>query len=68
MLVEVAVEQLVDGGSRARALLDVDEAPADGVSLIPCLRPRRDHLDEVVPLLGDRVGTGVDAHAKGAAG
>ena len=31
------------------------------------IRTGRDHLDEVVPAPGDRVGTGVDAHAEGAA-
>src|SRR4051812_19954960 len=54
---------------RATALHDVvEQAPADGVSLIPCLRTWRDDLDEVVPLLCDRVSARVHAHAKGAAG
>ena len=69
-LVEVARQQLVDGRARARVALLVDladEAVASRPRLPLGLRTGRDDLDEVVPLLRDRVHAGVHAHAPGAA-
>jgi hypothetical protein len=57
VLVEVAVEQLIDGRRRARAasLFHLfDEPPTHLVGPLPRLRTGRDHLDQVVTALGDR--------------
>ncbi len=67
-LVEVAVEQLVDGGAGARgtALLDLlHELDADDLRLLLCARTGRDDLRRVVALAGQGVEPGVhaDAHA-----
>src|SRR4051794_3109796 len=71
VLLEVAVEQLVDRGRglRVAPLPDVREEPLpDLLGPIPRLRAGRDDLDEVVPALRHRVLPGVDPHAKGSAG
>lgn len=70
-LVEVALEQLVDGRVRPRVppLVDLThQSIPGGVSLLLGLRSRRDDLDEVVPTLRHRVDTGVYADAECTAG
>jgi hypothetical protein len=70
VLIEVAVQQLVDGGRRPRVapLPDVgEEAETDPFGALPGLRAGRHRLDEAVPALRDRVLTGVDPHAQGPA-
>jgi hypothetical protein len=65
VLVEVAVEQLVDGGRRppVAPLPDIsEEVEADLLGTLPCLGSGRHRLDEAVPSLRDRVMAGIDAH------
>ncbi|MDT7708089.1 MAG: hypothetical protein QOG20_3696 [Pseudonocardiales bacterium] len=68
---QMAVEQLVEGRVRARvpALVDLVEQPGPrGLGLAGRLRARRDDLHEHVALARDRILTGVDTDAQGAAG
>ena len=67
---EVPLEQLLDGGGGLRVplLVDLDREPAQRLlRLRRGGRPGGDHLAEVVPPLGQRVGAGVDRDAQGAA-
>ena len=64
VLVEVAVEQLVDRrrGLRVAPLLEPGEkVAADRIRLVPGFRPGWDDLHQVVSAPGDRVDTRVDA-------
>ncbi|GEL22948.1 hypothetical protein PSU4_19020 [Pseudonocardia sulfidoxydans NBRC 16205] len=66
VLVEVAVEQLVDRGRcvRTSSLLDLGhEAEPNLLGPVPYLRARRYYLDEVVPAFRDRVDAPVDAES-----
>lgn len=68
---QVPVEQLVHRRARARvpALVDLVEQLRPRLLSEPGgLRTGRDHLDEVVTASTHRVGAGVDAYTKGAAG
>jgi hypothetical protein len=67
---EIAVEQLIHGGSgpRVPALVDLVEHPdPSGLSLCAWTWARLDDLDEVVALACDGVDTGIDAHPVGTA-
>jgi hypothetical protein len=68
---EVLIEQLVHRrvGARVPPLVDLVQQPRPGLLREPArLRPRRDHLDEVVPTSRHRVLARVDPHAECAAG
>jgi len=68
---EVALQQLADRGRRPRlpVSVEVGEQPRpDLLGLRPSLRTVWDGLGQVVPLLGDRVDTRVDADLESPAG
>src|SRR4029453_16525830 len=66
-VLEVAFEQLVDSrvGAGVPTLVDVVEEPHPRLfSQARGLRASRNHLNEIMPTLGDRIGSCVDANAQ----